>query len=188
MRIMTLLPRCSAGDCQRPLLAVLLLLLGTTAQARGVYQEPQQFLAGAFEGRVPAAQVLWLTGDLRREAARILGHGLGALRVRYWVHAGRSAWILDEIGKEQPITVGVVVQRGALEQIKVLVFRESRGDEVRHPAFTGQFAGARLTGAQQLDRTIDGITGATLSVRAVSRLARLALYLHGFVESGDDPD
>ena len=46
------------------------------------------------------------------------------------------------------------------------------------PAFPAQFAGARLTSSQGLDRHIDGISGATLSVRALSRLARLALLLH----------
>ncbi|MCP4949490.1 MAG: FMN-binding protein [Aestuariibacter sp.] len=35
----------------------------------------------------------------------------------------------------------------------------------------------------KLDRQIDGITGATLSVRAVTRLARMALYLHSQIKN-----
>ncbi|HHM06209.1 MAG TPA: FMN-binding protein [Gammaproteobacteria bacterium] len=108
----------------------------------------------------------------------ILGHKLGALRVRYWPRNGRSAWILEETGKEQPITVGLVVENGRLLRLSVLIYRESRGDEVRHPFFTDQFKGARLNGTR-LDRSIDGVSGATLSVRALTRLAALALYFAG---------
>ena len=66
----------------------------------------------------------------------------------------------------------------------MLVYRESRGDEVRYPRFTGQFTGAGLNSRQELDRGIDVISGATLSVNALTRLARLALYLDGQVRAG----
>jgi uncharacterized protein with FMN-binding domain len=85
---------------------------------------------------------------------------------------------LEEIGKEQPITTGIVVEDGKIDQVKVLVFRESRGFEVRYPFFTDQFRGATLREGLDLDREIDGISGATLSVRALTKLARLALLLH----------
>ena len=98
----------------------------------------------------------------------------------------RSAWILEEIGKDKPITVGLVVNNNTLERIRVLIFRESRGWEVRYPFFTDQFRGAGLADEHRLDRHIDGISGATLSVRALEKLARLALYLHGKTISPDD--
>jgi hypothetical protein len=60
----------------------------------------------------------------------------------------------------------------------VLIFRESRGWEVRHDFFTDQFKGVTLNDDRELDLPIDNISGATLSVRALTRLARLALYLH----------
>jgi hypothetical protein len=34
---------------------------------------------------------------------------------------------LDEIGKELPITIGVAVESGAIHNVRVLEFRESRG-------------------------------------------------------------
>ena len=86
-------------------------------------------------------------------------------------------WVLDEIGKELPITTGIIVNNGAIERVRVLVFRESRGWEVRHDFFTNQFKGAGMTKDGRLDRQIDGISGATLSVRAVEKLARVALLL-----------
>jgi len=92
-------------------------------------------------------------------------------------------WVMDEIGKEKPITLGVVVDGGAIESLDVLVFRESRGWEIRHPFFTDQFRRLRLGHDGGLDRPVDGITGATLSVRAAKRVATAALILHAHTEA-----
>lgn len=146
--------------------------------AEGVYQTPEVFLNEAFANAPPTAKMLWLTGDIGKTATQILQHKPASLRTRYWVKGKRGAWILEEIGKEKPITVGIMINEDRIQNIRVLVFRESRGHEVRHNFFTDQFKQASLQVDLQLDRHIDGITGATLSVRALRRLARLALYLH----------
>jgi hypothetical protein len=164
---------------------LLLLLTGARAMAGGTYQTPEEFLGEAFAGAPPEPQVVWLTGARRDVTEEILGHRYPTLRVRYWRVGQRSAWILDEVGKDQPITTGVIIDNGLIERIKVLVFRESRGWEVRHPFFTDQFKGAGLNGEQELDRHIDGISGATLSVRAMQKVARLALYLDSVAGAKD---
>lgn len=147
----------------------------------GRYVETDEYLRSAFPAEVPAASTLWVAGDLRESVERMLGHPFRVLRVRYWQEGARSAWVLDEIGKELPITIGVTVDAGAIDNVRVLEFRESRGWEVRYPFFTDQFANARLAGNERLDRNIDGITGATMSVDAVTRIARVALLLHEHV-------
>jgi len=167
--------------------ALLLALACSGLAARGVYQQPEDFLADTFAGQVPDAAVIWLTGERKDVVSGLLGHSYPSLRVRYWNRDQRSAWILEEIGKEQPITVGLVINGGQMERIKVLEFRESRGWEVRHPFFTDQFKAARLTRDRNLDRDIDGISGATLSVRAMKKLAALALYLDAEVRAQDVP-
>ena len=140
-----------------------------------VIQEPDAFVAEVFGAR-PAPKVLWLTPDIQAGAKAILGHAPARLRQRYWADAHRSVWILEETGKEEPITAGFVVVDGRVDHVRVLVYRESRGGEVREPGFVGQFEGATLAGGDRLDRGIDGIVGATLSVGAMERMARLALY------------
>ena len=147
------------------------------------YQSQEAFLQSVFGEQVPAPQTVWLRGTVREEVETILGHRYPALRIRYWADQStsqnlRSAWVLEEIGKELPITVGLVIGGEVIESIQVLAFRESRGGEVRYPAFTRQFSGLSLVENNQLSATIDGISGATLSVWALERLARLALYLH----------
>jgi len=170
-------------------LIVFILLFGSpilAVNASGVYQTPEAFLQEVFKGAPPAPQTVWLTGEIRKAAEKILQHKPSSLRVRYWLQGKRSGWVLEEIGKEKPITVGVAVNDNRLEHIRVLVFRESRGYEVRHAFFTEQFKQTRLKQDLQLDRLIDGITGATLSVRALTKLSRLALYLHKQVVTQHD--
>jgi len=156
----------------------ILLIFSSSVAARGTYQEPANFLDEVFNSKPPQSKVIWLTGSIRTKATEILNHKPTRLRIRYWNNQQRTAWILDEIGKEKPITVGIVISNNKIERVKVLVFRESRGDEIRHDFFTQQFKHARLNANNnQLDRSIDGISGATLSVRALTKLTRLALFL-----------
>lgn len=158
-----------------------LLLLLTCAVIDEVgattYLERADFLQQAFDGHTPAARILWLSAEVRQQAAAILGHPYAGLRVRYWLRNDRSAWILDEIGKEKPITIGLVIEANQITDLYILAFRESRGGEIRYPFFTDQFKGLSLKSNRKLDGAVDGITGATLSVRAVKRIANFALYL-----------
>lgn len=162
----------------RVLIALVLVVFAEATSAEEVYQAPEQFLADTFGAHVPDPEVLWITSGLKETVRDIMGHPLGVLRVRYWGREGRTAWILEEIGKERPITTGIVVNQSRIESVRVLIYRESRGWEVRYPFFTNQFRDAYLTAEMELDRNIDGISGATLSVNALTRLARLALFLH----------
>lgn len=162
------------------LLIIQASLLSFSLYARGTYQEASDFLNEVFNGHPPQAQSIWLTGLINKNISRILQHPPHQLRIRYWANNQLSAWILEEIGKEKPITVGIVIKDQQISHLKVLRFLEDRGDEVRHPFFTLQFQQAQLTTKTELElnKAIDGISGATLSVRAVTKLARLALYLN----------
>lgn len=161
-------------------LAVILLAAASqsTAFAANVYETSEKFLDRAFNGSPPEPSIVWLSGDRKSTVRQLLGHDYPALRLRYWCRDERSAWILEEVGKDLPITVGVIVTANYIENLRVLTYRENRGGEVATPAFTGQFDGSGLDehGAA-LDTRIDGITGATLSVQALTRLAAVALFL-----------
>lgn len=141
------------------------------------YLTRDAFLALAFGSEQPAMHTLWLTDETRAEALAAVGWAPTALRLRYWQAGERTAWILEDIGKDKPITLGVAVAGARIERVEVLAFRESRGWEIRYPFFTSQFSGLTLAPDGHLSEHIDGITGATLSVRAVERVARLALWL-----------
>ncbi len=142
-----------------------------------VYLSPQDFLAETFDNSPPEAQTIWIKGDLKKTLKSFYPHSRPPLRTRYWRKDQKTAWILEEIGKEAFITTGIVVHGGKIERIKVLIYRESRGWEVRRDAFGDQFIGAGFDENGDLDRSIDGISGATLSVHALTGLAQAALTL-----------
>lgn len=161
----------------RGLLWCVLLTLALPLRAEE-YLSQEAFLALAFAQGAYGTEKLWLTAEQKKRAQEILGHDFHNLRVRYSVAAETTAWILEEIGKERPIKIGVVVSSNHVKLVKILAFNESRGWEVKYPYFTDQFANAALNPALRLTKNIDGITGATLSVRAVTNITRLALYFH----------
>ncbi|NNC89547.1 MAG: FMN-binding protein [Akkermansiaceae bacterium] len=159
---------------------ILFLLFGFCSGAlakQTVYQTPSDFLRAAFRGKLPPTQSISLSGAQQGRIARLLGHRYRTSRVRYWASGNRMVVILEEIGKTLPITTGYVVDSGKISQVKVLIYRESHGYEVSRTAFTRQFKGAQLRSDGRLTKRINNIAGATLSVRALSGLGRVALYL-----------
>ncbi len=159
-------------------LALLLsIIFITPVFAGGVYQQPDDFIKQVFDNKPPKASVLWLKKNLKVQLSNILDHNYKGMRIRYWQQHKRSAWILEETGKDKLITAGIVINKNKIEQVKVLIFRESRGWEVRHDFFTDQFKQIKLEKNNELNKHIDNISGATLSVRAIRKLAQMALLL-----------
>jgi len=129
-------------------------------------------------------KVLWINADLRQQLKTTYQTDFTSARVRYWEEENKRAYILDEIGRDEPITMGFIIEKNKIIQMRILEYRESRGYEVRYPRFTQQFSALSLNEKQQLDGYIDNITGATLSVNAVKKAALIALYLNQQVELG----
>ena len=155
----------------------LLTLSFHTIAIEQVFLSPEEFVQQQFS-ESPQSNYFWLTSPHKERLTEILRHKPGKLRIKYWGHDQRTAWILEEIGKEQPITVGITVDQHKITSLKVLIYRESRGHEVKQSFFTRQYLGSGLDEELKLENQIDGITGATLSFRALNKLARVALYLH----------
>lgn len=175
----------SCGPTRRGLLRGLLALAAGAAGLRPAlasddiyktFQTPEAFLAEAFAGRPPAPQILDLDDARQSQVAAVFGRRYPQARLRYWRANGRSAWIFDDVGKEGyvPTTAGFVVKGAAIEFARVLVYRESRGEQVAERSFLQQLVGARAAGTA-LDRKVDNISGATYSVKMMQRMARTAL-------------
>jgi len=155
----------------------------STLASEDVYQTPESFIRESFGGASPAAQMMKLNAEIKEKISKIMGSHYKLPDVEYWEQDGKTAWILEEIGKFEPITTGFVVdQNGKLERVKVLIYRESHGWEVKRRFFTRQFKGAGLKREKKLDKRIDGIAGATLSVDALKRMGALAIILHDTVK------
>lgn len=158
-------------------IAVLILAFASSVHgSEYVYKQPSEFIKDSFGGSIPETSVLKLSGDIKSRAKKIMAHDYRESRVRHWTQGSRSVWILEEIGKTEPITTGILIENGRIKSVEILIYRESHGWEVSKPFFTKQFYNASLKSGDQLSADIRNVAGATLSVRAVSKLARLALY------------
>lgn len=148
----------------------------TMVTLAGAATPAESFVAAQFTNQPPAS-ALALTGEVATVVHEIMGHPYPQREIAYWEAEGKTVWILEGRGRSSMITGGFVVRDGRLEKTEVLVYRESRGKQVRSRSFTRQFEGALLTEARRLDRRIDSITGATISVKAMQAMARTALFL-----------
>lgn len=147
-----------------------------TVTLAGANPPAESFVAAQFTN-APSASLLALTGEVASAIREIMGYPYPHTEISYWEAEGKTVWVLEGRGRSGVITAGFVVRAGRLEKMEVLVYRERRGRQVRSRSFTRQFEGALLTEDRQLDRRIDGITGATISVKAMQNLARAALFL-----------
>ena len=151
-----------------------------------VYLKPEAFIANTFASE-PEIKTIWLKKDIKAKIKELTGLDYPGLRIRYWELGNKRAWILEAIGKVKLITTGFVTQDQAIEEMRVLIYRETHGYEVQYPFFRNQFEGLhfRSNNNYQLNKKIDGISGATLSVNALTKLAKIALYLDNCVTQSD---
>ena len=79
-------------------------------------------------------------------------------------------------GKDQPITFLVAIDTAdRLKDIDILVYREPYGGEVAYESWRRQFRGKSAQDTLQVGRQIRSISGATISVNAVTLGVRRAL-------------
>lgn len=80
------------------------------------------------------------------------------------------------IGKDQPITFLVAIgPDDRLKDVDILVYREPRGGEVAYEAWRKQFRGKTAADSVRVDKNIRSISGATISVHAVTAGVRRML-------------
>ena len=88
------------------------------------------------------------------------------------------AVVQNTIGKYRPITYMVGIDpSGHVTNFEVLVYRESRGNEIATKRFNYQYEGKTLRDPIRINRDIINITGATMSVRSASAGVKRALVL-----------
>jgi len=140
-----------------------------------VYLTPEQALKQAFpDADTVRIETHLLTPDLKDRVERRLGWRLEEDEVRVYLgYKGEKllgyAVVTEQVGLYKPITFLVkVAPDGRVDDVWIMVYRESRGGEVRHKRFLSQYEGKSAKDPIRLNRDVIGITGATLSVRAVS--------------------
>ncbi len=88
------------------------------------------------------------------------------------------AIVQNTIGKHRPITYMVGVdEEGEVTNFEVLVYRETRGNEIRTKRFNYQYQGKDVRDPIRINRDIINISGATMSVRSASAGVKRVLVL-----------
>lgn len=96
--------------------------------------------------------------------------------------ADRYAIITEEMGCFHPITwILSTNTEGKIRDIAVMIYRESRGQEVSRRRFLQQFEGKSLKDPLSTNKDIIRITGATVSVQAVCRgVKKMLAFINEF--------
>lgn len=95
----------------------------------------------------------------------------------------------QELGKVQLMDFVVALDgEGKVMRVMLTAYRESVGGEVQSKRFLGQFTGKKSGNGLQLNRDIDGISGATLSSRAITLGVRKAIYFWNLKYGKDGKD
>ncbi len=96
------------------------------------------------------------------------------------------AAVRDVLGKDQPITFLVAVDpTDRLKDVDVLVYREPYGGEVAYEPWRRQFRGKTEGDSLRVGKEIRSISGATISVHAVTLgVRRLLAELTAWHQSG----
>ncbi len=137
----------------------------------------------------PEAMVFDLRTDVVDSTARVhlaeqLGRRVEDESFAVYIARGAQGQLLgytattEQIGKYRPITFMVGVEADlSVREVAVLVYRESRGAQVRRSRFLRQYRGKDSDDSIRINQDIINITGATLSVRALNYGVRKTLAL-----------
>jgi Na+-translocating ferredoxin:NAD+ oxidoreductase RnfG subunit len=149
-----------------------------------VYFTEHEALAKVFGKADRGARHTWTpTDEQRGDLEQQLGVAVSEESFAAW--RGRDgdkdlgwALVLEEKGRFKPITFLVHVEPDhTVGLVLVMVYRESRGDGVKRQRFLKQFRGRDADDPLRLNRDVVGVTGATLSSRALAAGVRRALVL-----------
>ena len=132
---------------------------------------------------------LAVTGDVAQLCKDVLGYDYPSAEIAYWKGAGDTGWILITNGKHGLITSRFEISNGSIASSVVLSHKEQRGKQIASKSFLRQFSGVSLSRSRGLSKRVDAISGATVSSRAMTDAAMLALRLHNsFVDEDRDSD
>ena len=135
------------------------------------------FLNKVFNNQIPKKERIIVKGENKQKIKAIMGNKYKKRMFSYWRNNTKQVWILNSIGKYKPITAAFITDNCKVKSSHVLVYREQHGYEIKYPAFLLQFKETDMDKTLKLNTKIDNISGATLSVNSMKRMARTALLL-----------
>lgn len=148
-----------------------------------VYLSPEQAQEAIFPGVKLTPRLVILTATQAQAIEQRCGIPVVGRILHTWQGPAGELFILDAvIGKHELISYAVgITAPGVVKQVEILEYRESYGQEVRNPAWRGQFVGKTAGDAVTVDQDIKNISGATLSSHHVTEGVKRLLATYGVV-------
>ncbi len=144
-----------------------------------VFFTKKQALKHAFPGvKKFKKKKVWLTPSQREAISKITGEKYNERRITFFegIKGDQTQGFVtigNEIGRSYPITFMVVITpEGTVKDVEIMVYREPHGWEVQFEYFMKQFFGRDASNPFD---NINNITGATLSVRSMTRGVKKAV-------------
>lgn len=172
------------------------------AATEASYFTPRSVLAALFpKSEHVTYQTYAVESATRARLTRRLGYA--PARDRYTIFVATTAGKVDgyavideQQGLHEPITFATRLSpRGIVERVEIMVYRETRGDEIRDPRFCQQFVGKTSHDTLRINDDLDAVSGATVSSvslsvgvrRAIALVEELALGSSGVAEGESPP-
>ena len=160
--------------------ALLCIVVATTPASAsdagaGAELAPEVLVQKHFSDDPPAPTLLSVKGDSAKLATQILGAPYPLATVQYWRRGNQTLWVLAARGKTHVFTTGFLVEDKKIVATEIIAYHGARGRGVLSKRFTRQFLGLSLKRGDRLSKRVHGITGATISSKAMINTARLAL-------------
>ncbi|MGP0566404.1 MULTISPECIES: FMN-binding protein [unclassified Nitrospina] len=157
-----------------------LVVFGEEEYVETVYLTKMEALKLAFPNtRFVKKKKVWLSEAQREAISNILEEDYDERRLTWYIGLDDKKEPLgymvvgNEIGRSYPITFMVVINPdGTVRDVEIMVYREPHGWEVRFEPFMSQFFGRD---SKNPFNDINNITGATLSVRSMTRGVKKAV-------------
>ena len=155
------------------------IILNITVSASDEILKRDNFLKSSLGvSTVPMHSYIILKDDIESGVSKILGDTYHLPVIKYWKVDNKIAFVLEAIGKHEFITTGFVVENDEISDVKVLVYRENYGYEIKYDYFLNQIKGNKIQKNGKLVKRLANISGATLSVNSMRRLSKLSLFLY----------
>ena len=149
---------------------------GYATQYLTVEQAQQAIFPGATFTRADVT----LSDEQKKQIEDASGVDVRDRTEQVWKVDGGGWLIVDEVlGKHEFITYALGLDAsGAVKQIEIMDYRETYGYEVRDAKWRAQFAGMTSQSAPKLGKSIQNVSGATLSCRHLTDGIRRLLVFH----------
>ena len=135
-----------------------------------VYLSVEQAQAILFPGATFQPESRTLSEDQVKAIERASGVHVLTKQLKVWRVSTGGWFIVDEVvGKHEYIPFALALdEKGAVNGIEILEYREAYGGQIRDPEWQKQFLGKETGTKLQLDRNVRNISGATLSCKHIT--------------------